>query len=66
MGSLFVGYGKMSQNKKDSIVITPFNPTGCHWIFIRIYLRNRRYCIIDLLRDDIDEGSKTFVKTLLS
>ena len=65
MGSLFVGYGKMSQNKKDSVVIIPFNPTGYHWIFIQIYLRNRHYYIIDLLRDDIDEGSKTFVKTLL-
>ena len=25
---------------------------------------NRRYCIIDPLRDDIDEGSETFVKAL--
>ena len=25
---------------------------------------HRRYCIIDPLRDDIDEGSETFVKAL--
>ena len=56
------GYGKTSQNKKDSVIVISFNPTGYHWIFIQIYLRSRRYCIIDPLRDDVAEGSKTFVK----
>ena len=64
MRSLSVGYGKTSQNKKDSVIIIPFNPTGYHWIFNQIYLSSRRYCIIDLLRDDMNEGSKTFAKTL--
>ena len=64
MGSLFVGYGKTSQYEKDSVIIIPFNTTGYHWIFIQIDLLNRRYCIIDPLRDDIDESSEKFVKAL--
>ena len=50
--------------QKDSVIIIPFNPTGYHWIFIQIDLCNRRYCIIDPLRYDIDEGSETFIKAL--
>ena len=50
--------------QKDSVIIIPFNPTGYRWIFIQIDLRNRRHCMIDPLRDDIDEGSETFVKAL--
>ena len=65
MGSLFVGYGKTSQYYLlDSVIIIPFNSTGYHWIFIQIDLRNRCYCTIDPLRDDIQEGSETFVKAL--
>ena len=69
--ALLISYGKSFRMlwknqliKKDIVIIIPFNPTGHHWIFIQIKLCNRRYCIIDPLRDDIDEGSETFVKAL--
>ena len=64
MGSPFVGYGKTSQYKKIVVIIIPFKSTGYHWIFIQIDLRNRRYCIIDPLRENIDEHSKTCLKAL--
>ena len=63
-GKSFRRLWKNESIQKDSVIIIPFNPTGYHWIFIQIDLRNRRYCIIDPLRDDIDEGSETFVKAL--
>ena len=50
--------------QKDSVIIIPFNPAGYHWIFFQIDLRNRRYCIIDPFREDIDEDSETLVNTL--
>ena len=45
-------------------MIISFNPTGYHWIFIQIDFCKRHSCIIDPLRDKIDEGSETFVKAL--
>ena len=69
--ALLISHGKsfrrLCKNEsihKDSVIIIPFNPTGYHWVFIQIGLRNRRHCIIDPLRDDIDKSSKTFVKAL--
>ena len=63
-GKSFRRLWKNESIQKDSVIIIPFNPTGYHWIFIQIDLRNRRYCIIDPLTDDIDERSKTCVKVL--
>ena len=63
-GKSFRRLWKNESIQKDSVIIIPFNPTGYHWIFIQIDLRNRRRCIIDPLRDDIDKGSETFVKVL--
>ena len=63
-GKSFRTLWKNESIQKDSVIIIPFNPTGYHWIFIQIDLRNRRYCIIDPLRDDIDKDSETFVKAL--
>ena len=69
--ALLISHGKSFRRlwknqliQKDSVIIIPFNPTGYHWIFIQIDLCNRRYCIIGPLRDDIDEGSETFVKAI--
>ena len=63
-GKSFRRLWKNESIQKDSVIIIPFNPTGYHWIFIQIDLCKRRYCVTDSLRDDIDEGSKTFVKSL--
>ena len=63
-GKSFRRLWKNESIQKDSVIIIPFNPTGYHWIFIQIDLRNRRHCIIDPLRDDIDKGSETFLKVL--
>ena len=63
-GESFRRLWKNQSIQKDSVIIIPFNPTGYHWILIQIDLRKRRHCIIDPLRDDIDEGSETFVKAL--
>ena len=69
--ALFILYGKSFRRlwknesiQKDSVIIIPFKSTGYHWIFIQIDLRNRRYCIIDPLRENIDEHSKTCLKVL--
>ena len=63
-GKSFRRLWKNESIQKDSVIIIPFKSTGYHWIFIQIDLRNRRYCIIDPLTDDIDERSKTCVKAL--
>ena len=69
--ALFILYGKSFRRlwknesiQKDSVIIIPFKSTGYHWIFIQIDLRNRHYCIIDPLRENIDEPSKTCLKAL--
>ena len=69
--ALLISHGKSFRRlwknqliQKDSVIIIPFNPTGYQWIFFQIDLCNRRYCIIEPLRDDIDEGSETFLKAL--
>ena len=69
--ALFILYGKSFRRlwknesiQKDSVIIIPFKSTGYHWIFIQIDLPNRRYCIIDPLRENIDEHSKTCLKAL--
>ena len=63
-GKSFLRLWKNQLMKRDSVMIIPFNPTGYHWIFIQIDFCNRHYCIVDPFRDDIDEGSETFVKAL--
>ena len=63
-GKSFRRLWKNESIQKHSVIIIPFNPTGYHWIFIQIDLRNRSHCIIDPLRDDIDKGSETFLKVL--
>ena len=61
-GKFFRRLWKNQLIQKDSVIIIPFNRTRYHWISIQIDLCKRRYCIIDPLGDDIDEGSDTFTK----